>query len=50
MDADDEHLLVVRAVADADAPALGKRPEVAPEIVVVELLADGALKLETSQP
>ena len=37
VDADDQDLLVVGAVEDADAPALGQRLEAAPEVVVVEL-------------
>ena len=44
MDTDDEDLLVVRAVPDPDAAALGKCPEVTPEIVVVEFLARGRLE------
>ena len=36
--AHDQHLLVVRAVEDADAPALGQALAGAPQEVVVELL------------
>src|SRR6201999_2237406 len=38
MHADDQLLLVMRAVEDADAPTLGKLPRNAPEEVVVEFL------------
>ena len=46
MDPDDEHLLVVRAVEDADAAALGQRLHVAPEEIVVELLVRRLLEAE----
>jgi hypothetical protein len=32
-----EHLLVVTAIEDADAPALGQVPQAAPQVVMVEL-------------
>ena len=38
VDPDDEHLLVVGAVEDADVAALRQLLRVAPEVVVVELL------------
>ena len=44
MHAHDQDLLVVRAVEDADAPALGQAPDVAPQEVVVELLRRGLLE------
>ena len=46
MDAHDEHLLVVGAVEDADAAALGQAPDVAPHEVVVEVLRRGLLERE----
>ena len=44
MDPDDEHLLVVGAVEDADPAALGEATRRAPEEVVVELLVGGRLE------
>ena len=41
--AHDEHLLVVAAVEDADAAALGQRALHAPQEVVIELLGVGCL-------
>ena len=46
MDPDHQHLLVVRAVEDADPAALGQGPRVPPEEVVVELLGRGLLEAE----
>ena len=43
-DAHDEDFLVVRAVEDADAAALGQLSDVAPHEVVVELLGRGLLE------
>ena len=44
MHPDDEHLLVMGAVEDADLAASGEAPRVAPEEVVVELLGRGHLE------
>ena len=46
MDADDQHFLVVRAVEDPDAPALGEIAGVAPHEIVVELLGGRHLERE----
>ena len=46
MDPDDQHFLVIRAVEDADPAALGQRPRVPPEEVVIELLGRGLLEAE----
>ncbi len=46
MHAHDEDLLVVRAVEDADAPALRQALDVAPHEVVVEVLPRGLLERE----
>ena len=50
MHAHHQHLLVVRAVEDADAAALRQAPRRAPQEVVVQLLRRGALNECTSQP
>ena len=42
MHAHHQHFLVVRAVEDADAPALGQRLGDAPEEIVIEFLARSA--------
>ena len=44
MDPDDQDLLVVGAVEDADVAALGQLALVAPQVVVVEVLARGHLE------
>src|SRR6185295_7566515 len=44
VDTYDEHLLVVGAVEDPDAPALRQRAEASPQVVVVELLLRGLLE------
>ena len=44
MDLDDEHILVIRAVEDADAPALRQGFHIAPEEIVVEFLGGGFLE------
>src|SRR5262245_2287053 len=44
MDADDQHLLVVGAVEDPDVTALRQPLLVAPEVIVVEILARGNLE------
>ncbi len=44
MDANDEHLLVVGTVEDADLAAYGNPLGVTPEVVVVELLVRGGLE------
>ena len=46
MDPDDEHVFVVGAVEDADATALRQRLHVAPEEVVIEVLARRLLERE----
>src|ERR1700748_3299804 len=45
VNADDQHLLIVAAVEDADAPALGQIAGAAPEEIVLQFL--GARVLET---
>ena len=44
MDADDEDLLVIGAIEDADVAALGQPLLVTPEVVVVQVLARGHLE------
>ena len=44
MDADDEHLLVVGAIEDADAASFGELAVGAPEEVVLELFGAGLLE------
>ena len=46
----DQRLLVIAAVENADASALRQRFDTAPEIIVIEILALGALKEDTWQP
>ncbi len=46
MHAHDQHLLVIGAVEDADAPALGQVPRRPPQEVVVQLLGAGVLEAE----
>ena len=46
VDFDDEHVLIVRAVEDADASAFGQGLHVAPEEVVVEFFGRGFFKAE----
>ena len=50
MDPHDEDVLVVGAVEDADPPALGQGLDASPQVIVVELLGEGCLKLVTWQP
>ena len=50
MHSDDEHLLVVRPVEDADLSARRQPFLIAAEEVLVELPADGTLKLSTRTP
>ena len=50
MHAQRDHLLVVRAVEDADPSARGQRLGDAPQEVVVELLRDGFLNQTTWTP
>jgi hypothetical protein len=50
VDAHGHHLLVVGAVEDPDAPALGQRAHGAPQEVVVELLGRGRLERDDLDP
>ena len=50
MHAHDERLLVVAAVENADPSALRQRFHAAPQVVVIEIFAVGALKEVTWQP
>jgi len=46
VDADDEDLLVIAAVKDADAAAFGQRFHAAPKVVVIEFLGRGCFEGE----
>ena len=50
MHSHDQHLLVIGAVEDADASALGQIARGTPEEIVLQLRCEGGLKLNTSQP
>jgi hypothetical protein len=46
VDFDDQHVLVIGAVEDADAAALGQRFHVSPEEIVIEFLGGGFFETE----
>jgi hypothetical protein len=50
VDTDDEHLLVVGSVEDPDPAARRQALLIAAQVVLVELAADGTLKLSTLTP
>src|SRR6266576_4949747 len=50
VNANDKHFLIVRAIENADAAALGQRLAAAPQIVVIELLRRGGLERNNLRP
>ena len=50
MHPDDEHLLVVRTIEDADPPAFGKPARRAPKKIVLQFLGAGLFETENLAP
>jgi hypothetical protein len=50
MNADDQHLFVVRTVEDADAAARRQRLRRAPQVIVIQLLGRGLLERVDVRP
>ena len=50
MDADNQRLLIVASVENADMTTIWRTLQAAPQVIVIEILRRGALKAYTWQP